>query len=80
MSLNEATLTQAKRALRAYGATGQPTARAEAHGALSDLLSSARSDGDRLAEDLVQQAQGMLSSSPAAANAADNLLDRLAGR
>jgi len=78
MTLDSATLTRAKQALRAYGATGQPATRDEAHSALSDLIVSADSKGDSAALALLREAREMLFTSPAAANAADNLLDSLA--
>ena len=77
MSLDSATFTRAKQALRAYGSTSQPAPREEADAALFDLILGARSDGDSTAVSLLTQARQMLSSSPAAANAADNLLDQL---
>jgi hypothetical protein len=77
MNFDSATLTRAKQALRAYGATGHPATRDEAHSALSDLIVSADSDGDSAALALLREAREMLSMSPAAANAADNLLDSL---
>lgn len=77
MSLGSATLTRAKQALRAYGSTSQPAPREEAHAALSDLILSAEVDGDSTAIALLRQAREMLTLSPAAANAADNLLDPL---
>lgn len=77
MTLDSATLTRAKQALRVYGATGQPATRDEAHSALSDLMESADSNGEGAALALLREAREMLSTSPAAANAGDNLLDSL---
>jgi hypothetical protein len=77
MTLDSATLTRAKQALRADGATGQPATRDEAYSALSDLIVSADSNGGSAALALLGEAREMLSTSPAAANAADNLLDSL---
>ncbi|KQO48124.1 MULTISPECIES: hypothetical protein [unclassified Frigoribacterium] len=77
MSRDSATLTRAKQALRAYDTTNQNAPREEAHSALRDLILSDDSDIDSKAVFSLSEARQVLSISPAAANAADNLLDLL---
>jgi len=77
MALDTAALARASGALRGYAGAGQPKDQAEAHAALSDLLLTAMSDGNKAAEQLLRQARALSAYGQAGANQADYLLGDL---